>query len=265
MSTRARATMAIDPPTMSGAANARRSQRRALEPAEQEGEDLAQVRAGQEHRHRQARGEQRANRVAGQEEPRQRGERPAPRRAGRRPPPRRAHRRTRGVEQAEIQEDAARNGIRTAMAAPRAAPDAVPSTYGSASGLRSRPWNAAPATASPPPTDDRGQDARQAQLQDDRLRGRRTTFARSGGRWPGGGSRACRRARGRRSRLRRPRRRRPRGRPRPTTARTAGRGPPPGRRTRTRARARLSARRCSCARTRAGTHGAELGGRGGGS
>ena len=42
---------------------------RALEPTEQEGEDLAQVRAGQEHRHRQPRREQRANRVAGQQEP----------------------------------------------------------------------------------------------------------------------------------------------------------------------------------------------------
>ena len=40
----------------------------------------------------------------------------------------------------------------TAIAAPSAAPDAVPSTYGSASGLRSRPWNVAPATASPVPT-----------------------------------------------------------------------------------------------------------------
>ena len=38
------------------------------------------------------------------------------------------------------------------MAAPSAAPDAVPSTYGSASGLRSRPWNVTPATASAAPT-----------------------------------------------------------------------------------------------------------------
>ena len=45
-----------------------------------------------------------------------------------------------------------RTGMRTAMAAPRAAPDAVPSTYGSASGLRSRPWNVTPATARPMPT-----------------------------------------------------------------------------------------------------------------
>ena len=43
-------------------------------------------------------------------------------------------------------------GSTTAMAAPRAAPDAVPSTYGSASGLRIRPWNVAPATASAAPT-----------------------------------------------------------------------------------------------------------------
>src|SRR4029079_15488398 len=40
----------------------------------------------------------------------------------------------------------------TAIAAPSAAPEAVPSTYGSASGLRSRPWNVAPATARPVPT-----------------------------------------------------------------------------------------------------------------
>ena len=39
-----------------------------------------------------------------------------------------------------------------AIAAPSAAPDAVPSTNGSASGLRSRPWKVAPATASPAPT-----------------------------------------------------------------------------------------------------------------
>ena len=43
-------------------------------------------------------------------------------------------------------------GSTTAMAAPSAAPDAVPSTYGSASGLRIRPWNVAPATASAAPT-----------------------------------------------------------------------------------------------------------------
>src|SRR4051794_21018532 len=45
-----------------------------------------------------------------------------------------------------------RTGTTTAIAAPSAAPEAVPSTYGSASGLRRRPWNAAPATARPTPT-----------------------------------------------------------------------------------------------------------------
>ena len=45
-----------------------------------------------------------------------------------------------------------RTGRMTAIAAPSAAPEAVPSTYGSASGFRSRPWNVAPATASPVPT-----------------------------------------------------------------------------------------------------------------
>ena len=40
----------------------------------------------------------------------------------------------------------------TAIAAPRAAPDAVPRMYGSARGLRIRPWSVAPATASPAPT-----------------------------------------------------------------------------------------------------------------
>ncbi len=40
----------------------------------------------------------------------------------------------------------------TAIAAPRAAPAEVPRTYGSASGLRSRPWNVTPATASASPT-----------------------------------------------------------------------------------------------------------------
>ena len=61
----------------------------------------------------------------------------------------------------------------TAIAAPSAAPDAVPSTYGSASGLRSRPWNVAPATARPGPDDHRREDPRQAQVPDDRLGRRR--------------------------------------------------------------------------------------------
>ena len=43
-------------------------------------------------------------------------------------------------------------GRRIASAAPSAAPDDVPSTYGSASGLRTMPWNVAPATARPAPT-----------------------------------------------------------------------------------------------------------------
>ena len=43
-------------------------------------------------------------------------------------------------------------GSRMAMAAPSPAPDAVPSTNGSANGLRSSPWNVAPARASPAPT-----------------------------------------------------------------------------------------------------------------
>src|SRR6476646_582668 len=43
-------------------------------------------------------------------------------------------------------------GNRMASAAPRAAPDDVPRTYGSASGLRTIPWNVAPATARPAPT-----------------------------------------------------------------------------------------------------------------
>ena len=47
---------------------------------------------------------------------------------------------------------AIRIGMRIPMAAPRAAPEAVPRTYGSASGLRNRPWNVAPATDRPTPT-----------------------------------------------------------------------------------------------------------------
>src|SRR3954447_1322992 len=43
-------------------------------------------------------------------------------------------------------------GSRMASAAPSAAPDDVPRTYGSASGLRTIPWNVAPATARPAPT-----------------------------------------------------------------------------------------------------------------
>ncbi len=52
--------------------------RRALEPAEQVEEDLAQVRPRQVHRHGQPGREQRADGVAGQEQARQRGERPGP-------------------------------------------------------------------------------------------------------------------------------------------------------------------------------------------
>ena len=40
----------------------------------------------------------------------------------------------------------------SAIAAPSPAPDAVPRTYGSARGLRSSPWNVAPATARATPT-----------------------------------------------------------------------------------------------------------------
>ena len=43
-------------------------------------------------------------------------------------------------------------GARKAIAAPSAAPLLVPSTYGSASGLRSSDWNAAPDVASAAPT-----------------------------------------------------------------------------------------------------------------
>ena len=43
-------------------------------------------------------------------------------------------------------------GTRKAIAAPSAAPLLVPSTYGSASGLRSSDWNAAPEVASAAPT-----------------------------------------------------------------------------------------------------------------
>ena len=64
-------------------------------------------------------------------------------------------------------------GMSTAMAAPSAAPEAVPSTYGSASGLRSRPWNVVPATANAGADDGGRQHARQAQVDDDGLgRGR---------------------------------------------------------------------------------------------
>ena len=60
-------------------------------------------------------------------------------------------------------------GRRIASAAPSAAPDEVPSTYGSASGLRTMPWNVAPATARPAPTSGGRQDPRQPQVPDDRL------------------------------------------------------------------------------------------------
>ncbi len=43
-------------------------------------------------------------------------------------------------------------GRRMPMAAPSAAPDDVPRTYGSARGLRTMPWNVAPAIARPAPT-----------------------------------------------------------------------------------------------------------------
>ena len=87
---------------------------------------------------------------------------------------------------------------------PSAAPDAVPSTYGSASGLRSRPWNVAPATASADADDHRREHPRQAQVHHDRLGRRRPRRRRrSSPRTDGRGSPRCRaggiaRSRGRR-------------------------------------------------------------------
>ena len=93
------------------------------------------------------------------------------------------------------------------MAAPSAAPLAVPSTYGSASGLRSRPWYVAPGERQRHAHGHRRQDARQAQLEDDRLGrlgpGDRRRASRTGG---GPGSRSCRRWAPRRCPAPRPRR-----------------------------------------------------------
>ena len=72
--------------------------------------------------------------------------------AGRPCRPRSAPRRRRSRGAGRTAGSTIRTGMRTAIAAPSAAPDAVPSTYGSASGLRSSPWNVAPATARPMPT-----------------------------------------------------------------------------------------------------------------
>ena len=126
------------------------------------------------HRHRQQRGQDRADRVAGEQQPGQPAGR-ARRRRRRKTTVRRqrGRRRTRARGAGRTRGRRGRTGMRTAIAAPSAAPDAVPSTYGSASGLRSRPWNVAPATARPAPDEHRGQDPRQPQVPDDRLgRGR---------------------------------------------------------------------------------------------
>ena len=57
--------------------------------------------------------------------------------------------------------------------APSAAPDEAPRMSGDTSGLRNRPWNAVPATASAAPTSDRREHARPAHLQHDVLDRRR--------------------------------------------------------------------------------------------
>ena len=108
--------------------------------------------------------------VAGQEEARsaaRTGRRRA--RAGRRRPPPRAPPRTRGRGAARGR--GRRPGSGSGRRSPRRGRrrDAVPSTYGSASGLRSSPWKVAPGDRQPAADHDRRQDARQAQLQDDRL------------------------------------------------------------------------------------------------
>ena len=146
---------------------------RAFHPAQQEGEDLAQVRAGKEHRHRQARRQQRAHRVARQEEPRQRRERSA---AAPQPVDQR-HRRERprereDVEQSKVQERGAerdQDGDGRAKGRAGRGPQHVRVGQRVAQEtLERRPGDRQPAA-----DHDRGQDARQAQLQDDRLGRRR--------------------------------------------------------------------------------------------
>ena len=100
----------------------------------------------------EAGGQQRPDRVAGEQQARHRRRARRSATAGTRRSPRPARRRTRARAAARTRGTTTRIGMSTAIAAPSAAPDAVPSTYGSASGLRSRPWNVAPATASPSPT-----------------------------------------------------------------------------------------------------------------
>ena len=143
-----------------------------LEAPEQVGEDLAEGRAGQVHRHRQRRGEERSEGVSGQEQARHRR---AARRSGtggtRRSPTSSAPAKARTWSRPNAR-SSIRIGMSTAIAAPRAAPDAVPSTYGSASGFRSRPWNVVPGDCQPEPDDHRLEDPRQAQVPDDRLVGR---------------------------------------------------------------------------------------------
>ena len=57
--------------------------------------------------------------------------------------------------------------------APKAAPADTPRMSGETSGLRNRPWYAAPDAASAAPTSKRGEDARTADAEDDRLDCRR--------------------------------------------------------------------------------------------
>ena len=200
-----------------------------VEPAEEVGEDLAQPRAGQVHRHRQAGGQQGAHGVAREEQARHRRARAGLRQlvddehGAERPEEREP------VEQPELEdEDAHGDEDREGR------PERGPGRRAEHVRIRERvPEQALERRAGdrqPAADDHRREDPRQPQVDDDRLRRRRPRSGRYPGRAGAGrGSRACRPAGSRPSRRRSPRRARRRAGPSPTAATATGRRARPDR------------------------------------
>ncbi len=125
-SDRARATINAVAPRISGAATEQPRPRRPAEAAEQEREDLAQLDAGDVHRHGQQRREDRPDGVAGEQQAGQPTGTTGP--AEPEDEPGRPERADEGqpMEQPELDDRTSWIGSRTAMAAPSAAPDGGP-------------------------------------------------------------------------------------------------------------------------------------------
>ena len=195
LSDRARSMMATLATRMIGSARRQPAPRGAVEAAEQVGEDLAQRRARQVHRHRQAGGEQRPDRIAGQQQARQRRQAADPRQ-----PVDRGDRRERPDEREAWSSPnwrmTTRTGMSTAIAAPRAAPDAVPEHVRVGQRVAEQALERRAGDGEPAAHEHRRQDPRQAQVQtivSVGVRPRRGRGRARGG--DGRGSRACRPAR----------------------------------------------------------------------